>query len=154
MYSREEHIKMRTEFWTRFGQMMKPFTNSEGQKVNWVNYKTGIKNVFFKMDANKQKCSIGIYVTHRDLDLQEVYFQQFIDLKDFLHSVLEEEWAWEFKSKDRNNKTVSRIYIELEGVNLFKQDDQPTIYEFLKPRILKLNEFWEDAKEPFKALED
>ncbi|NME71611.1 DUF4268 domain-containing protein [Flammeovirga aprica JL-4] len=145
---------MRTEFWTRFGQMMKPFTNSEGQKVNWVNYKTGIKNVFFKMDANKQKCSIGIYVTHRDLDLQEVYFQQFIDLKDFLHSVLEEEWTWEFKSKDRNNKTVSRIYIELEGVNLFRQDDQPTIYEFLKPRILKLNEFWEDAKEPFKALED
>ncbi|NLR95016.1 MULTISPECIES: DUF4268 domain-containing protein [Flammeovirga] len=152
MYSKEEHSRLRAEFWTQFGKMLKPFKSEEGKRINWTNYKTGVKNVFFKMDADKKKCSIGIYITHKDTEVQELFYDQFIDMKSYLHSILEEEWTWELHAQNEQYQTISRIYIEKEGVNMFKPEDQPEIYEFLKPRILKLDEFWRDVKEIFQEL--
>ena len=51
MFSRQEASQLRKEFWTAFGTYMKPVPSAEGEKVNWLNYKTGEKDVFFKMDC-------------------------------------------------------------------------------------------------------
>ncbi|ANQ50777.1 DUF4268 domain-containing protein [Flammeovirga sp. MY04] len=152
MFSREEHSRLRAAFWTQFGQLMKPFKSEEGKRINWTNYKTGVKSVFFKMEADKKKCGVGIYLTHKDPDIQQLIFEQFEEMKSYLHSVLEEEWEWELHTKNEMRQTISRIYIEKEGVNMFKPEDQADIYEFLKPRMLKLDEFWRDTKEIFVDL--
>lgn len=45
MYSKAEKSKIRKDFWTAFGQYMKPVPSAEGTKVNWPNYKTGVKQI-------------------------------------------------------------------------------------------------------------
>ena len=56
MYSKEESARLRQQFWISFGQYMKPVPSASGSTVNWTNYKTGVKNIFFKMDVDKKTC--------------------------------------------------------------------------------------------------
>ena len=74
MYSRAETTKIRTEFWIAFGQYMKPVPNAQGRKINWPNYKTGIKDIYFRMRAERGFASIGIELGHADPELQELFF--------------------------------------------------------------------------------
>ncbi|AZQ64251.1 DUF4268 domain-containing protein [Flammeovirga pectinis] len=152
MFSKEEASRFRSEFWTKFGKMMAPYKSQNGTKVNWTNYKTGIKNIYFKMDVDSKKASIGIYLTHKDPEIQEIYFQQFIDMKDYIHSILGEEWIWELNTKNEIGQVVTKIYFEQKGLNMYKENDWADIYQFLQPRILKLDEFWDDTKDVFKNL--
>ncbi|MFA6277828.1 MAG: DUF4268 domain-containing protein, partial [Pedobacter sp.] len=64
MYSKEEASKTRQQFWITFGKYMKPILSAEGLPINWINYKTGIKNIYFRMDAEQHKAIISIEITH------------------------------------------------------------------------------------------
>ncbi len=131
---------------------MAPLPSAEGLKVNWSNYKTGIKHVYFRMYADNTHAWIGIEISHPDVDIQELFFEQFLELKQMLHSYLEEEWEWSLHTRDEYGKTISRIYKELSPVNMFNQDEWPELISFFKPRMLALDAFWTDAKYSFDAL--
>src|SRR3954462_6880339 len=90
MYSKQQASKLRQEFWTTLGQYMSPIPSAEGEKVNWVNYKTGEKHVFFKMHTNNRDASIFIEVAHLEAGIQQLYFQQFEQMKTILHNTLGE----------------------------------------------------------------
>lgn len=60
MYTRQEASKLKEEFWTAFGKYMSPIPSAEGLPINWVNYKTGVKDVSFFMEADNKQASIGI----------------------------------------------------------------------------------------------
>ncbi|QHT71263.1 DUF4268 domain-containing protein [Rhodocytophaga rosea] len=152
MYTKEQASKLRQAFWTAFGQYIAPHPSAEGLKVNWVNYQTGVKHVYFRMQADNTTASIGIEITHLDTEIQELFFEQFMSLKTILHSYLGEEWEWRLHTTDDNGKVISRIYTEIKPVNVFNQDDWPELITFFKPRIIALDEFWSDAKYSFESL--
>jgi len=152
MYSRQETAQLKKEFWTAFGNYMKPVPSAGGEKVNWLNYKTGEKDVFFKMDAGNGFALIAIEIVHQDLEMQQLYFEQFVQLKTMLHQSLGEEWDWILHQTNESHKTVSRIYTELQGVSIFRKEDWPALISFFKPRIIALDEFWSSAKYGFEAL--
>ena len=54
MFSKQHASQLRKEFWTVFGQYMSPINSYEGEKINWINYKTGVKGLQFKMHADLQ----------------------------------------------------------------------------------------------------
>jgi hypothetical protein len=83
MYSKQEAAQLRQEFWTAFGQYMSPVLSAEGEKVNWVNYKTGEKDIRFRMSADNKTAEIAIELTHKDAGIQQLYFDQFVELKSF-----------------------------------------------------------------------
>lgn len=152
MYTREQASKLRQAFWTAFGQYMAPVLSAEGMPTNWINYKTGLKNVYFRMQADKKLASIAIEMTQPDLEIQQMFFEQFGAMKELLHSTVGEEWTWELHTSDEYGKEVSRIYTELKGVNVFNQDDWPALISFFKPRMIALDAFWSDAKYSFDEL--
>jgi hypothetical protein len=152
MYSREEASQLRQSFWTAFGQYMSPVLSSEGQKVNWINYRTGFSGVQFKMDAGSKKADIGITLTHSDTGIQELFFEQFREYQTLLRQYLDEEWNWVLHAHDESGRTVSRIYTEIPGVSVFNRDDWPALIAFFKPRITALDEFWNDVKDGFETL--
>lgn len=152
MYSKQEASQLRQEFWTAFGQYLLPLLSSEGEKVNWINYKTGEKGIHFRMEADNKKASIAIELSHKDEDIRHLYFEQFLQLKAILSQALEEEWIWARETTDAYGKPVSRIYKELTGVNIFNKQDWPAIISFLKPRIIALDDFWNTVKYGFEAL--
>lgn len=152
MYSRHEAAKLKQEFWTAFGQYMSPILSAEGEYVNWINYKTGEKDIYFRMNADNKIASVAIDLTHKDETLQELYFNQFEELKTLLHSTLNEEWNWLLHTHDDSGKTVSRIYTNISNVNIFNREDWPKLISFFKPRIIALDEFWRNAKHIFEAM--
>ena len=152
MYSRQEASQLRQEFWTSFGQYMSPVLSAEGEKINWINYKTGEKDIYFKMQADNKKAFIGIELTHRDAGIQHLYFEQFTELKKILEDSMGEEWTWQLHIADENGRLVSRIYTEQNQVSILKKEDWPALISFFKPRMIALDEFWSMVKYGFEAL--
>lgn len=152
MYTKDEASRIRQAFWTTFGRYIAPHPSAEGMKVNWLNYKTGIRHVYFRMHADNRHGTIGIEITHPDPGVQELFFLQFTELKTMLESMMGEDWVWELHSTDAQGRIISRIYKEIAPVNVFDQADWPALISFLKPRMTALDEFWTDAKYSFDGL--
>lgn len=150
MYSKQEASKLKQEFWTRFGQYMKPIQSAGGEKVNWSNYKTGIPHIYFRLRAENNYVSVAIELTHPSSLVQQDQFEQFEDIKTMFQQALGEEWIWQKNAIDENGKPLSRIFIELPGVSVFRAEDWPAIISFLKTAIIALDAFWADAKAVFE----
>ena len=150
MYSRSEASKIRTEFWITFGQYMKPVPNAQGRRINWPNYRTGVKDIYFRMKAERDFVSIGIELGHADEEMQELFFDQFDQMKKILLASVGEEWDWKLHAKNEMGQTVTKIEKVLTGVNVMEPEDWPKIISFLKPRIIALDEFWDQVKPGFE----
>lgn len=151
MYSKDEVKLLKTQFWTAFGMVMKPHLSTEGLRINWVNYKTGVKDIVFKTDASKKEISISIQLHHDDVGIRELYWEQFLEFKSLFHSIVEEEWDWNDIAYNEYDEPYSSISISSKG-NIFDKDQWQDMFAFLKARLLKLDEFWSDAQEIFKSL--
>jgi hypothetical protein len=152
LYSKDEASQLKQAFWTTFGQYISPQLSAEGLKVNWVNYKTGIKHLYFKMEADKRSASIAIEISHPDSGIQELFFEQFKELQTMLHSALQEDWDWQLHTTNDQGRTISRIFKQIDHVSIFNKNDWPGLVSFFKPRIIALDEFWSDAKYAFDSL--
>lgn len=152
MYSKREGAQLRQAFWTTFGLYLSPVVSAEGEKINWVNYKTGEKNIHFRMSADNRTAALSIDLTHKDRDIQQLYFEQFRELKKFLFDATGEEWTWQLHAVDDVGKTVSRIFIEKRGLSIFQKSDWPELISFFKQRIIALDEFWSQVKYSFERL--
>jgi hypothetical protein len=150
MYSKHEASKIKQDFWTRFGQYMKPVQSAGGEKVNWPNYKTGIAHIYFRLRAEKTSASVSIEITHPVAETRQTLFQQFISMKTMLEEIIHAPLEWEENASDENEKPVSRISTKIEGVNIFRETDWPAIISFLKSSIIALDLFWSDAKMVFE----
>ncbi len=152
MFSKQETSYLKQQFWTSFGQYMAPVPSAEGVKINWINYKTGIKDIHFKMQADNTTATISITITHADTSKQTELYKRFMQVKILLQDTLQEAWHWNLHVPDENNKVVSNIYTSLTGVNIFKKDDWPAIISFFKVRIIALDVFWNEVKFSFEGL--
>ncbi len=131
---------------------MSPVLSAEGTKVNWVNYHTRFKDLHFRMETGQKLAAISISIEHRDPEIQELYFEQFKQFKNLLHTTLQEEWEWQLYLTIGEGKIVSRIYKKLPGISVFNKAHWPDLISFFKPRIIALDSFWEDAKYSFESL--
>ncbi|HKZ67100.1 MAG TPA: DUF4268 domain-containing protein [Chitinophagaceae bacterium] len=152
MYSKQEASQLRKKFWTQFGQYMRPLPCSKGEPINWLNYKTGIRHLYFRMDTDNKQATIAIELRHKDPLLQQYYFEKFRELKKIFQQTITEEWQWELHGSDEDGKLVSRISSTLKDVNIYYTNDWPAIISFLKPRMLALDNFWTLVKEGFERL--
>ena len=151
MYSKQEASQVRQRFWTGFGQYMAPVPSAEGTRINWINYKTGIRDVNIKMDATTSEAYIAIILAQKDPERQNVFFNQMILWKPGFEEIMKEEWIWE-KDANIDGRKVCRIYKTLPDVNVFNKDDWPRIITFLKDRIIRFDTYWFDKKELLEMM--
>ena len=152
MYTREETAKQKQAFWTAFGKYMQPVLSADGVRGNWINYRTGIAGIYFRMDANAQGASIAIVLSQNDAGLRQLYYERFLQLRTVLQDVLGEQWDWHSSAQDEYGKTIARIGKGITGVNINRNEDWPEIISFLKPRIIALDEFWSMVKDGFDGV--
>lgn len=152
MYSKEEAAQLKSTFWTALGQYMAPILSAEGEKVTWLNYKTGEKGIQYKMWADNKKAGIGIELSQSDTGIQQLYYEQLVQLQKMLVEVVGENWTWVLQGSDEYGRIVSRVYTELDGVSIFKKEDWPQMISFFKPRLIALDQFWSSAKYAFETL--
>ncbi len=146
MYTKQEASGIRQAFWTTFGQYLSPIPGAGGTRINWVNYKTGLRDVYIKMDATDMEANIAIVLTHKERERQFALYNKLFIMKPELEMTLMEEWIWD-RDAYQEGRMVCRIYINLPGVSIFKKGDWPRMITFLKDRIIRLDSFWFNKKE-------
>ena len=153
MYTKEEVSRQKQAFWTTFGRYMQPVLSAEGTVVGWLNYKTGIPGVQFKMEADHKHVSIAIVLSHKDDVLRTAHYEKLVELKAILEGELGGEvWQWQQHASDEWGKTVSSVRKELTGVNIHRKEDWPAMISFLKNRLIALDAFWSMARYGFEEL--
>lgn len=148
MYTRQEIAKHKQAFWTTFGKYIQPVLSANGEPVNWMNYKTGVNGIQFKMDGDQWESSVGIHLVHASLELQKETYEKLEGFKAMLEDILEEEWEWRLLKQDEYGKIKSTVATHLYDVNLYDRKNWPALITFFKSRIVKLDEWWVNAK-PF-----
>ncbi|MEJ7586840.1 MAG: DUF4268 domain-containing protein [Ferruginibacter sp.] len=152
MYSRQESSLLSQQFWTAFGGYLAPLLSAEGHRINWINYKTGEKDVRFIMTAGTVSAKISINLSHKDTLVQKLYFDKFLELQSILQRITFEEWNWSLLTTGQDGKVISEIYATLNEVTYLNKEDWPAIISFLKPRLIALDKFWCEHKYTFEGL--
>ncbi|HTL09318.1 MAG TPA: DUF4268 domain-containing protein [Chitinophagaceae bacterium] len=150
MFSRQETAALTQQFWTRFGQYMAPVPAAGGGKVNWINYKTGVKDLQFKMELDAAGAHIGIVITATDERRRAALFQQLLACRNILEAKTQEVWDWQPDGRNAQAQIMSRIETHLAAVHVYKQADWPAIISFFKARMMALDEFWEEVQPGFE----
>ena len=150
MYSRQEASLLNQEFWTALGQYMSPILSAEGERINWINYKTGEKNIRFIMQAENKTASVSIQLNHKDHDLQRFNYEKLLQLKKILHTVTGVVWQWQPLITDQHGCTISIVFVQQDDVSIFNKDQWPQLISFFKTNMIALDKFWCENKFAFE----
>ena len=153
MWSKEEAKERKIEFFTNFGVYMKKYVPEFGEKIRWVNYRTGIKSIRFKIESHKKHSLVCIDIIHKDEGIRELFFEQFQEFKKLLSANMD-TLNWVKKYRIDSGIYITRIYTELNGPSINQKSEWGDIYRFFEKNLVALHEFWELSKEVFKDLED
>ncbi len=154
MFSKEEAYRIKKEFWISYGTYMKLQMNAEGNRINWVNYKTGVKGIYFRTDVERKHAEVSIEIAHPDPSIRLMIYEQFEEYENVLEGYLGEKWIWTKEDYDEDGKEISTIKITLDQISIFRETDWPIIISFLKQRMINLDEFWCDHQESFELFKE
>lgn len=150
MLSNSTNSIINQQFWKTFGQYMSPVPSAEGDKINWVNYKTGVKFFRFTMQQRERNVRIAIELTNPNIIVHTQEFEQLCELKKEFYNICGDDWIWTKIATDANGITCSSISRDIKNVNILKEEDWPSIISFLKIRIISLDNFWNNYKYIFQ----
>lgn len=150
MYGKAEKSNIKKEFWTSFGAYMKPILNADGENINWINYKTGIKNIYFRADVNNREVKLSVELKHTSKDMRDKVFAKLLTLKNIFEEHVFGDWAWLNDTYDEDGTAMSKIFIAKRGVSIYDKNDWPQIISFLKQHFISLDLFWCIVKPHFK----
>lgn len=153
MFSKEESRRLTKLFWTSYGKFMGKHQSCHGKHIKWVNYKTGVKDVYFRLKADKKAAEITIDIQHKDDGIRELFFGQFLELKAVFTDMVG-EWTWEKDIYNESGIQISKIYITYpDKINIYIQDTWGGCFHFFEENFVALDEFWAEFNDLFKQLE-
>lgn len=153
MWSKEEARKKRVQFFTNFGIFMKKYIEVYDKKINWINYNTGVKAVYFKIEADNKTARIAIDIIHKDEWIRDLFYEQFEEFKMLLQSDMD-PLTWNKEHRNSFGQSNIRIYTELTGYSMNNKEHWGDIYKFFEKNMTALHDFWDNTKEVFIDLEN
>lgn len=153
MFSKKEAQAIRVEFWTAFGLYMKKHSSYFGPGHKWLNYKTGVRHIFFRLIAEKNQVAISIEIQHKDQGIRALNFDQFAEVRKILDEMLPTKMEHQLHHRNLDGQEIARIYASSEAYSIYRKDDWGEMFRFLEGRLVPLDEFWYDFKDLFKELE-
>jgi Domain of unknown function (DUF4268) len=134
MYSKEEAQRLKREFWIAF---------AEKYPRKWLLYDTKIKDFSFKFFVDNKKAQVLIDIA---------YFEKV----EALQSILEEEFVTDLVFEKNyyleNGKTISRIWVEKNGVSVSNRNYWDTIFDFFNEKMTALELFYAEYDEFIKDI--
>lgn len=152
MYSRRELSQQKEAFWTTFGRYMSPIPSASGEHINWVNYKTGIKDVRITMDVHCGTAIVSIVFSHKDERLRIRFYEHLHQLKHMFETTVGDNWLWEKEHISDDGRISSTVFKQLQNVNFVRKEDWPNLIGFFKENLILLDDFWETVKDSFESI--
>lgn len=144
MFSKEEALQLKKEFWTAFG-------NEYPRK--WLLYNTKIKDVSFKFFVDNKRAQVLLDIEPRDEEKRKIYFEKVVSLKDLLLEDFLPDALFERNYYLENGKCISRVWVELTNVSMNRKSDWQTIFTFFYDKMNAFEYFFYEHEAYLKDLE-
>ena len=138
MFSKEEAKKVREEFWISFGKKY---------RRKWILYDTKIKEIQLKFSFTTEDAQVSLDITAVDEVIRAYYYEKMCSLKNILLTEYLPEAIYEEHYQLPEGKIVSRVYVELKNVNVYRKADWPQVQEFLSEQMSILEMFFLEYKD-------
>jgi len=143
MYSREESQRIKREFWVAF---------AEKYPRKWVLYDTKIKDFSFKFFVDNKKAQVLIDIEHRSEEKRIAYFEKIEALKNILEDEFIKDLVYEKNYTLESGKTISRIWVEKQGVGFSNRNNWDAIFDFFNENMHALEMFYLEYDEFIKDI--
>ncbi|WP_310559011.1 DUF4268 domain-containing protein [Flavobacterium sp.] len=144
MYSKEENLKIKKEFWIQF---------AETYPKKWLLYDTKIKDVTFKFYIDNKKAQVLLDIEPKEEEKRKIYFEKMESLKDIILKDYLPEAILERNFYLDTGKVISRVWVEKLNVNINKRDNWNQIFDFFYINMYQFEVFYYKYQEYIKDLE-
>ena len=144
MYSKEESLKIKKEFWVQF---------AEEYPREWILYDTKIKDLTFKFFIDNKKAQVLLDIEPKEDEKRIIYFEKIESLKTILIEDYLAEAILERNFYLQNGKIISRIWIEKTNVSLNNKDNWSEIFNFFNETMSQFELFFFEHQDYIKDLE-
>jgi hypothetical protein len=150
MFSKEEAKEMREEFWDSFRQLSVKRRTRKKLPGNWMLSQTGIKALNLRFHVDREVVQVGIDVETRNMEKRIELYEKLESLKKRLEEAMGSPLQWELEYIRENGKSVSRIYMEKQGVDIYNRETWPGAHRFMYEQMMKLEIFYREYKDFIK----
>lgn len=148
MRTKEESKEIKIAFFKALGDRMEGHRNALGKKTDWLAYKTGLKHLYFRVETDLMYTRLCIDLQIPEEDIRLLVFEQFEEMKKLFHGYSKTEYLWEAQFiHPLTKQNISRIYIELAPLSIYRTEDQSKIIDILEAQMLAFDQFWCEMKE-------
>lgn len=144
MYSKEEALKIKKEFWIAF---------AESNPRKWLLYNTKIKDVSFKFNVDNKKAIVSLDIEPKNAELQKIYFEKIESLQTILVKEYLKDAILDRNHQLESGKIISRIWVELEQISINNKSTWPTIFSFFSDNMEKFELFFYEYEDYIRDLE-
>jgi len=153
MLPKEEFKRRRTQFWTGLETTMKSVRGSHGNKINWLSYKSNVKELYIRMEFDARGVRLCLDFQNRDEGIRALFLEQFQELKKVMQSSFSNELHFISNHHIKSSDIFClRVMSENSDLNFFHDEDLIPAQEFLKTQLISLDEFWSEFKDIFIEL--
>lgn len=152
MLSKEEQKQKNKDFWEGFKEFMRKTPSANGKRMNWLSYKTEVKDVYLRLEANNRGCGLHFDIQPKDDAIRAILWEQMGELKKVLSDEMPTSGDWHERFFDMNNHEISRISWTNDSYNYFLEKDENEIYAYLKSHLLGFDRFYQEYKEILISL--
>lgn len=150
MFSKEEAKILREEFWDRFKKISAGRRAKKKLPGNWMLDQTGIKALNLRFHVDREVAQVGIDLETRNMDKRIEHYEKLESLKKLLEEAMEAPLIWELEYIRENGKSVSRIYLQMEGVDIYNPDTWDGAHKFMYENMMKLETFYREYSDFLK----
>lgn len=144
MYSKEEALQVKKDFWISF---------AAEYPRKWILYNTKIKDFSFKFNADNKKAMVSLDIESKNLEHRKIYFQKI----ESLQTILREEYLPTIQFNENfqldTGKIISRVWVELDGISINNKATWPIIFEFFSKNMELFELFFYEYEDYIKNLE-
>ncbi|MDB5277174.1 MAG: hypothetical protein JWR61_2129 [Ferruginibacter sp.] len=143
MNSKQQPGLVRQQFWTVFGQYMRPVLSASGEKINWINYKTGVKFIRINLNCSNGEASIGLELSNPE-EIRHLQFDKLLQFKKPFQQLCGADWQWQKDILSDGEKCSSTISASISNVHILNQSDWSQLISFFKNGMIALDQFWNE----------
>lgn len=154
MLTKEEIKETRLQFWMEFENYSAQKKKRLRKPAKWIMNDTGIKQLKLKFDIDEKRAMVGIDVETRNVDKRIEVFGKLEEIKPILEKALTQSLNWELEYILPTGKSISRVYLSLDNVSIYRKEDWPTVMEFFYKNMLVIEKVFLKYKDALKANEN
>ncbi len=144
MYSKEESLKIKKEFWVQF---------AETYPRKWLLYDTKIKDVTFKFYVDNKKAQVLLDIEPKEEEKRKIYFEKIQSLQTILLEDYLPEAILERNHYLESGKIISRIWVDKLNVSLNNKSTWNEIFAFFYNTMTPFEIFFLEHQDYIKDLE-